>query len=61
MEQGKVCDPNRAAGKETRSPWVHTGRAGRGIPPQELLLSLGNGRMPCAMAAQRDDRMVGSP
>lgn len=40
---------------------VHTGRAGRGDPPRELLLSLGNGMTPSRMSAQRDDKMVVLP
>lgn len=47
-------------GKGTKGPG-HTGRAGRGVPPQELLLSLGDGMIPSAMSEQRDDKMLVLP
>lgn len=68
MDQGKICDPNRAAGRGPRSPFgalVHTAELAEGFPAQQLLLSVGNGMswkmIPSAMSAQRDDKTLVLP
>lgn len=64
MDQGKICDQTEllAEGPDhTLVLWCTQAELAEGFPAQELLLSVGNGMIPSAMSAQRDDKILVLP